>query len=281
MRHYFTLADKNYVARAVAMIESLKRHSSKRIEVFFLALDEEAYNAMAGLRLEGVTVGRKWNVDLGDHTWQEYCWLQASQLCEAQVGRFNDITTYLDADLFFFSDPEIILREVGRRSVGIIPHRFIPSKKYLERNGRFNVGWLSFEGGSFTEYITGEVIAKEWAAQCREWCYARNEDGKFGDQKYLDAWPEKYGDKVCVIQNIGAGTAPWNLANYRLTEGPKVDGVPVVFYHYHEFAELPDGKYRLTNYALRPEDKEFIYKPYIAAYEAAKRTIETVRLQPN
>lgn len=276
-RLYGTVCDRNYLARAVAMIESLKRHSSKPVQVSLLTLDDESFRAAQSLNLEGVVVGRKWNIELGDHTWQEFCWLQASQMCAEHVGRHYERFTYLDADLFFAGDPEVIHKETGSRSVGIIPHRFGPSKKYLERNGLFNVSWISFEGCSsdFRE-TTGDRIAAEWAAQCRQWCYARNENGKFGDQKYLDEWPTKYGDKVHVIQNIGAGLAPWNLANWAVTEGPKVDGVPVVFYHFHEFAELPDGKYRLTNYALRPEDKQFIYAPYIAAYEAAKEKLAAV-----
>lgn len=276
MRLYGTVCDQNYLARAVAMIESLKRHSSKPVQVSLLTLDEESFRAAQSLNIDGVIVGRKWNIELGDHTWQEFCWLQASQLCESHVGRHYERFTYLDADLFFAGDPEVIHQETGNRSVGIIPHRFIPSKKYLERNGQFNVSWISFEGGSFERETTGQVIANEWAAQCREWCYNRNEDGKFGDQKYLDEWPTKYGDAVHIIKNIGAGLAPWNYANYKITEGPKADGVQAVFVHLHEFADLGGKLYRLTNYVLRPEDKAFIYDPYIKAYEAAKAQLAEV-----
>lgn len=268
MRHYCSLTDRSYLPRLLAMYESLKRHSSEAFTLHVLAMDAETEEALKSLRLESLTV-MQWPGPnrRKDHTWQEYCWLMASQWCDwlLMVRRLEELT-YLDADLFFFGDPEVVFSEVGDCGVGIVPHRFIPSKRYLERNGLFNVGWVTFSE------LVGVAVCHAWAAQCLKWCYARNEEGKFGDQKYLDEWPKLPGQQCCVIQNIGAGLAPWNLANYELTEGPKVDGVNVLFYHFHEYEH---GK-RLTNYDLRPEDKRLIYEPYIAAYEAAKETLATV-----
>lgn len=286
MRHYATLCDIHYLPRAIAMFTSLERLSSKPAWLHLLAMDEQTLEAVEELRGtnalipglvddRGVITVQRWEgPDVRkDHTWTEFCWMMASQFCEWIFGEwtFPFDLTYLDADLYFWSDPETIHREIGKRSIGIIPHRFIPSKRYLERNGQMNVGWVTFKNNQI-----GRKCLKEWAAQCREWCYNRNEDGKFGDQKYLDEWPTKYGDAVHIIQNIGAGLAPWNYLNYEITEGPKADGVQAIFVHMHEFAELSHGKYRLTNYALRPEDKKFIYEPYIKAYEAAKEMLESV-----
>jgi len=270
MRHYATLTDINYLPRMLAMYESLKWHSSEPFVLHVLALDAETEAAIKALNLQSATVTQwLWESPRRDHTWQEYCWLMASQWVEKLLYMGHEGITYLDADLYFFSDPAAIHAEIRDASIGIIPHRFIASKKYLERNGLFNVGWVTFKSTA-----DGLDCAFGWATQCREWCYARNEAGKFGDQKYLDKWPSEDEYVAYVIQNIGAGLAPWNLANYKLTEGPKVDGVPAVFYHFHEYEH---GK-RLTNYTLRPEDKALIYAPYIAAYEAAKETLASVRL---
>ena len=38
---------------------------------------------------------------------------------------------------------------------------------------------------------------KKWTNQCLEWCYYKLEDGKMGDQKFLDEWPKLY--KSCHI----------------------------------------------------------------------------------
>lgn len=86
-----------------------------------------------------------------------------------------------------------------------------------------------------------------------------------------------------MIDNIGAGLAPWNLANYQIACGRPVcnqlcvDGVPVIFYHAHEFGEKEDGSYRLTNYHLRPQDITAIYDPYLRWYEESKKMIAKAR----
>jgi len=189
--------------------------------------------------------------------------------------------TYLDADTFFFSDPEHVFNEIGAKSIAIVPHRFPPHRKFMEQNGRFNVSWVSFKGP------IGLTCLQRWADQCREWCFNKYEDGKFGDQKYLDSWPDAYPGEVCEIENMGVGTAPWNLNQYSLTGNDKNiflcsaavdDGLGLVsrlvFYHYHEYLHNK----RLTNYKLRDEDRELIYAPYIAAVEAAKQRVDAIKV---
>jgi hypothetical protein len=276
MRHFCTLFDKNYLAKGLAMIESLKRHSSEEFTVHVLALDSETFDvlcAQSELPEIAVISLKIFEEELGlqrvraSRTWTEYCWTLASVLtdCLLESGDMDAIT-YLDADLFFFSNPKVVFDEIGSRSIGIIPHRLIPSKRHLEANGKFNVGWVTFRN---TE--VGRECLRRWAQQCRERCSATV---GCGDQKYLDEWPDRYGAEVCIVENIGANVAPWNLGNYIVSHGPRVDGVPVCFYHFHEFTETKDGAIRLTNYELRQRDIKLIYEPYIDAYKAAKERIK-------
>ncbi len=47
----------------------------------------------------------------------------------------------------------------------------------------------------------GELVRSWWEERCLEWCYARFEDGKFGDQKYLDDWTSRFNKQVHVLKN--------------------------------------------------------------------------------
>ncbi len=271
MRSYCTLFDSKFLTRGLALYESLIKHSSVPFRLYVLAMDKAcAIELRSRIREDSQfsVISLKEYIASSPYpmaeiqktrTWQEWAWTCGSNFTEFVKTYFAlDEVTYCDADLFFFSDPEQIFAEISARSIAIIPHRFQGPK--IAQNGKFNVSWVTFRGE------IGSRCLSRWAAQCRDWCFYRNEPGRFGDQKYLDEWESLYGDEVCVIQNIGAGTAPWNLQQYRVTEGPKVNGVPIVFYHFHELALKPDGSVsRLTNYNLRPEDRELTYAPYLEA----------------
>jgi hypothetical protein len=126
-----------------------------------------------------------------------------------------------------------VFAELAQGSIAIHEHRFSPELRHLEgENGRFNVGLMSFRRD-----INGTEALRWWRDQCLDWCYALPDNGKMGDQKYLEAFPAKFSG-VVVLSNLGVGVAPWNQAQYDVqTHGdnapPSVNGVPVIFYHFH------------------------------------------------
>lgn len=280
-RHFCSLWDRNYCAKGIALAESLQRHSSEPYTLSVLCMDTDTYVLLYDMQLPNVeliplsTFERAMHLEKirESRTHQEWYWTAASQLLEYLLPWCGpDGLTYLDADTFAFADLKIVFDEIGDRSIGITPHRFPANKKHMEINGRFNVGLVHIRRS-----VTGHKCIERWAAQTRAWCYNRIEgQNACGDQKFLDEWSALYGDEVCSIANIGVNTAPWNVNQYAVTEGPRVDGVPVVLYHYHEFDWPADGPLRLTNYSMRKEDKEFIYFPYLQAYEAASIQIARV-----
>ena len=100
-----------------------------------------------------------------------------------------------------------------------------------------------------------------------------------GDQKYLDEWPALYPD-CHIINHTGAGVAPWNYSQYSFSFGPNknilVEGVPLIFYHFHQFQILSNGKFdRISSfYTNECSEPAYIYSIY---EEALKDLIKLVR----
>ena len=175
-----------------------------------------------------------------------------------------ELITYLDADLFFFSDPTSLFDEIGDHSIAIIAHRFPPRMRHLEAHGFYNVGWLTFRRDE-----QGLQCLQVWRDQCIEWCYDRVEGGRFGDQKYLDDWPRRY-TRAVVLQHPGANLAPWNIANYRIRGRHGrlwVDDQPLVFYHFQDVVQVRPWLFRLNlaKYQVKASAivRRKIYGPYL------------------
>ncbi|GEM_PF-106698 len=161
----------------------------------------------------------------------EYCWTLTPFTPQFVFDRDNQVNrvTYLDADLFFFASPKILLDEFERsgKHVLITEHAYDPRYERsgrAKRGGRFCVQFMTFR-----RTPEGEKVMLWWQDRCLEWCYARVEDGKFGDQKYLDHWPELFGAEVHVLLQKDKTLAPWNVAHFEKLCGGKLNPV---FYHF-------------------------------------------------
>jgi hypothetical protein len=174
-----------------------------------------------------------------------------------------DLITYLDADLFFFADPKLIIDEMGDHSIGITGHRFPPAMRHKEIYGIYNVGFLSFRRDE-----NGLACLRSWRSRCIEWCYDRIENGRFADQKYLDDWPSEFKG-VAVIRQKGANLAPWNIASYNISTKQNsvwVDDDPLIFFHFHGLKKVHDRLYDpgLSPYNVKPT--KIILKKIFASY---------------
>ena len=121
-----------------------------------------------------------------------------------------EMITYLDGDLVFYSDPEVVFEEIGEGSVAIVPHNFFPAVQEKEKCGKYNVGWLSFRKDE-----AGLSCLRWYRERCLEWCYDIIEEDRYADQKYLDYFADKF-ENVVIIYNPGVNLAPWNIGNYEL-----------------------------------------------------------------
>ncbi len=276
MRFYCTYFDAFYLPRARALHESLARRAGD-FRLYALCHDEVALAAVTALGDPTFVAVSAADLEAHDPALAavkasrnrvEYYFTCTASFCRYVLDRFEavDLVTYLDADLWFFSSPEPIYAELEGASVGIIEHRFNPRVRSYARFGRFNVGWVSFRRDP-----DGLACLDWWRERCLEWCYDRVEADRYADQKYLDAFPERFAG-VRVIEHRGANVAPWNAANHRfsvLNGNVQVDGHPLVFFHFAAFKEVRSWLYRTDFGAymtvLGPVLRRHVFRPYIAS----------------
>lgn len=275
MRWYCTYCDRNYLVRLLAMSNSLTRHEQSPFTLFIICLDELTRTILDHLRLPNITTIGLHELESVDEplcearktrSLVEYYWTLTPTVLlylfeqQPQIERL----TYLDADLYFFSSPEPIFSEAPAASVLIHGHRFANRYKELEAFGTYNVGLLCFARN--TEALS---ILNEWRDQCLTWCYFSIEDGKFGDQMYLNNWPQRFAG-VHVLQHPGVGIAPWNQndisLDFSVSGKLMVDGAPLIFYHFHALDILAPDVYapaRILHYCFDLPVLTCCYLPYV------------------
>lgn len=260
-RQFCTCFDQNYLPRALALHASLVKHCVD-FRLYAICYDDPSYTALQNLKLSNVVPIPMTDFEKGDsallqakqnRSQIEYYFACTPSLCLYVLAHFPevDMLTYIDADLYFFSDPEPLFAEMEGYSIGIIGHRFSKGARRFEKYGLYNVGWLSFRRDT-----RGMACLNWWREQCLEWCYDRLEGNRFADQKYLNEWLERF-QKVRVIQNKGANVAGWNIANYSVTEEDNqvfIDNQPLIFFHFANFKEIKSWLFKtgFSGYLVSP-----------------------------
>ncbi len=283
-KYFCTLFDSGYLIKGLAMINSLTKWCPEA-HIFVLCMDDAAKDILTALANPSITCIALTDIETTPlleakktRGVAEYCWTLSPCLPSYILENYPNIEfiTYIDSDLLFYSPVQPIFDEISQSSIAIIEHRFAPRLSEREVNGRFCVEWVSFRRDA-----EGMRCLARWKEQCIEWCYYRLEEGRMGDQKYLDEWPDRYSN-CHIIKAVGAGIAPWNYENLTFSEtGGMIDvnGSRLIFYHFHQFQLLDNGKFdRLSTFytSIRGEPEK-VYRAYEHALKAALLEIRAVR----
>ena len=297
--HFTTLFDRHYLSRGLVLYRSLRRVAPEaQLWVFCMDQESEALLrrlALPGLRTVALAELERFDPELAavkpSRSRVEYCWTATASTCLYLLEHEPEaaLVTYLDADLMFFSSPAPLFAELGDGSILLTPHGLEPG---ASQAGRFCVQFLPFRRDE-----SGLAALRWWRERCLEWCYDRLEDGKFGDQRYLDDWPSRFS-AVRVLHHPGA-LGPWDAPQRRLERrGGQlvVDGEPLVFFHFAALwlyrgwlaragggAWLPPFFHNAgaagvwgTPYPVRKEDVTLLWNPYVAAVAQAERDVAAV-----
>lgn len=288
MRWYCTYCDRNYLVRLLALSGSLTRHERQSFTILVVCLDELTRTLLNHLQLPNIRTIGLHELEASDRQLRdarktrslvEYYWTLTPTVILFLFEQYPQIDrlTYLDADLFFFSSPQPMFAEAPDASVLIHGHRFAQKYKELEAFGTYNVGLLSF-----VRNTEAASILQEWRRQCLDWCFASLEDGKFGDQMYLNDWPQRFAG-VHILQHPGVGVAPWNQNDASFSTAATgellVDGAQLIFYHFHSLDILAPEVYvpaRLLHYCFELPVLSTCYLPYVIALRHALGRLQSL-----
>jgi len=269
------------------MYRSLEKYSSN-FHLYIFAFDDDCYRILSELKLNKATIIRLCDFEdeqllaiKSTRTTGEYCWTCTPSIILYSIQKFDlSNCTYLDADLFFYADPRVLIEEAEGASVIITPHRYSPMYEDSESGGTYCVQFVYFKNSD-----EGMAVLNWWREACIEWCYNRREPGRFGDQKYLDIWPSKFSG-VHVLAHLGGGVAPWNVQQYDFEHkmgqiwGKELSSqrnFPVIFYHFHALKYAEGNSFTLAGRNLiSNNDIHFLYKPYVKALKSSGCEIQSI-----
>jgi hypothetical protein len=196
----------------------------------------------------------------------EYCWTLTpfAPKFVFDIDRTILKVTYIDADLWFLKNPCQIFKEFDQsgKSVLITDHAFYPELDHSMAAGQFCVQFMTFYN------LEGELVRKWWENRCIEWCFNRLEDGKFGDQRYLDKWPEIFPNEVHILNNKELALAPWNA--FRFPYGN------AVFYHFHGLRIVSKNTVNIGEYTVPTTVLNNVYLPYLRDLNKAIEILTSV-----
>lgn len=278
---YGTIFDAEHLPRALALHASLMRVNATARFAFF-CVDEQSAELLIKIAPERSVIVRHDQFSTPElantrthRSRGEYCWtckpIALSYLARTMLDA--DWLVYVDADMLFFSDPDLILPGQDRHYV-LTPHRLHKAfKQYASRVGDFNAGYAAARRSP-----EGLRVIDWWSARCIESCSGTPTETTFADQKYLDQLPMlfPFGD---IAPSPGLNAAPWNIESYRVHErnGRVYLGeYPLILYHFQGLKMLSNRLVDLYagNRRLSTVLRKLIYEPYLEQLAAAYHRLQ-------
>jgi hypothetical protein len=265
--NFCTLFNINYLAKGVALYDSLVK-TCPQFHLYIFAFDDLSYEVLTERKLVHATIvplsefeNGQLSAVKGGRSKAEFCYTCTPFTVKYCIEHFEiDHCTYIDADIYFYHDPSALITNMGANSVLITPHNYHSLYDQSAISGIYCVQFVCFKNTA-----EGLKVLNWWAAACIKWCYSTFEDGKMGDQKYLDSWPYMF-DGVQICRNLGAGMAPWNALGFDLqkqNDQLMIGNEPLYFYHFHGLIYLSNQTWYIGGYKIPEITMENIYKPYI------------------
>jgi len=289
---FCTLYDSNYLDKGIVMYYSLYKQTQD-FNLYVLAMDKKCYEILNIYHFPNqilISVD-EFVKETGLETIKktrpkgEFCWTCTPYLIDYVLSKYKEkICTYIDSDLFFYSNPQVLIDEMKDKTVQITEHRF--SHSFYGRMTQKESGTYCVQFNTFKNTPDAIELLQWWKTRCYESC--SNIDLKknkvFGDQGYLETWGQK--ENVSVLEHLGGGVAPWNLCQYQLIKQEdnqvvlqeKKTGIifPLIFYHFHNIKYRDRYNVDFTLYEVWNVDKKLIdvlYNTYLIELNNVKNEL--------
>ena len=280
-----TLFDSNYIDKGLVLYKSLEKYAS-HFTLYVLAMNDKCYEVLTDLsydHLIPIKLGDFENEDLlrvkTERGVGEYCWTCSSSLIKYVLDTYQpNYCSYIDADMAFYADPIVLIEEMLARnaSVSIVGHRFCSYNKSLADK----VGTYCVECNTFKNDGNARSLLNIWIGQCLEHCSIDGDGVYWADQKYMDNWVKDY-EYVIETHNLGAGVAPWNIAQYQLSYGDdshvvlkcRGEKCNLLFYHFENLMYLSLKEVDISVYGcwgISDRLVDFLYHKYLVEIDKTK-----------
>ena len=277
MLYFTTFFDSNYLAKGITLYYSLKEQTKSPFKIYLLCLDEKTFDFFTINKTDFEFIELILIKDIEDsfpelkqvkknRTLIEY-YFTLSPILPLYLLRIynNDHICSMDADLFFYNNPNSIFEKLTQFSIIITPHKFSKELNDRKKYGLYNVSFQIFKNNNI-----GIQCLEKWKNNCIDWCYDfyDEKEQRFADQKYLDDWKKEYKNTILILDDSISGLAVWNANNYNLRIIDNVfisNDEKVLFYHFHNFKLVTSNIFLngFNNYKVkRNKTLDFIYQQY-------------------
>ena len=291
MMTFVTLFDSFYLDKGLVLYDSLEKAAPGDFRLYIFCFDEKSKEILDKEKCSSKEAG-KGNLENAvilshkdlerkypkllklkeERSKAEYCWTCTPASIEYVLNEFDEEScTYIDADLYFFANPQPLFEEIEKSGADIVitPHRFSDSAKdrrIEKRSGKYCV-----EFNYFNRSNNAAGCLSWWKERCFEWCFHLYEEERMGDQKYLMKFSSLF-DNVHELKHLGGGVAPWNFAQYEaadesgnivLREKKSGEEFALIFYHFQNIRFISETKLNISSETHDKKTKLMVYMPYL------------------
>lgn len=256
--HYVTLFDSVFLPQGLALHHSLLEHGGDFL-LWVLCLDDACLETLQRLDLPQMRLLNLAELETPEllavkpgRTRAEYCWTLTPFAIQwvLDAEQTAQRVTYVDADVFFLKSPAPIFAEFEASGCGVLitEHGYAPEYDQTPTSGRYCVQFLPVVRG------LGEKVLQWWRDRCLEWCFARFENGLFGDQKYLESFEHQFPGLVHIIGPDRRFQAPWNATSYPFSDA--------ILFHFHGLRIHSPFLVFLSDYCIPKPTLQYVYLAY-------------------